>query len=333
MPKVSVIIPTHNRAEYLRSSITSVLNQTYQDFEIIIVDDGSKDHTHEVVASFTDPRIKYIRHDTGKGDAGARNTGIINSSGDYIGFLDDDDQWLPTKLALQVTVLVNSPPHIGGVYTGHFDISGTDGTITNISYPVRRGDLSRYALIESCFITSCVLLKRECFEKVGLFDESIPYCNDRDMWIRIAKAFHFEYIKRPLVKYLIHKYKLSTNFKLAVEGREIILQKYHADFSRHKKAHAERYLTLGELYCYDGNAKKGRKAFLRAISICPFEIRGYYLYCLTLLGANGFKTSKEAVQSLLAPIRERKLNTELRKLASENSESRRQPTVAHSLQG
>jgi glycosyltransferase involved in cell wall biosynthesis len=322
MPKVSVIIPTHNRAEYLRSAITSVLNQTYQDFEIIVVDDASKDNTQQVVASFDEPRIKYIRHETGKGDGGARNTGIINSTGDYIGFLDDDDQWLSEKLDFQVAVLENSPQHMGGVYTGHFDINGADGEIINVSYPNRRGDLSQYALIESCIITSCVLLRRECFSKVGLFDERIPYCNDRDMWIRIAKEFHFEYIRQPLVKYLIHKDKLSTNFKLVIKGREMILQKYSEDFNSHRKAYAERYLTLGELYCYDGNVKKGREAFLKSIKIYPFEIRSYCQYCLSFLGPKNFKTSKETVQQLLAPARERKLHSELRKLASQTSETK-----------
>ena len=319
MPKVSVIIPTHNRPVYLRSAITSVLNQTYKDFEIIVVDDASEDDTEQVVAAFGEPRIRYFRHETGKGDGGARNTGIAHARGDYIGFLDDDDQWLPEKLALQIAVLENSQARVGGVYTGHFDISGSDGRITNVSYPIRRGDLSQYALIESCIITSCVLLRKECFEKVGLFDESIPYCNDRDMWIRIAQSFQFEYIKQPLVKYRVHDNKLSTNFTLAVKGREIILQKYGAAFSRYRREHAERYLTLGELYCYDGNMKKGRKAFFKAIKIYPLEIRSYYFCFLSLGGSGFFKVLRRGMQRLLAPLRERKIHAELRNLGSDTA--------------
>src|SRR5262245_29216969 len=108
MPKVSVIIPTHNRAEFLRSAITSVLNQTFQDFEIIVVDDASTDNTSEVVTYFGDKRIKYMRNNINKGDAGTRNVGVVNSNCTYIAFLDDDDEWLPNKLQIQIDMLEDS---------------------------------------------------------------------------------------------------------------------------------------------------------------------------------------------------------------------------------
>lgn len=322
MPKVSVIIPTHNRAELLRSAITSVLNQTYQDFEVIVVDDASTDETRGALASFNDPRIKYIRHAASKGDAGARNTGIVNSTGDYIAFLDDDDQWLSEKLELQAAVLENSPGNVGGVYTGHFEINGADGKISNVSFPTRRGDLSQCVFMESFIFTSCVLLKRQCFQKLGLFDESIPYCSDYDMWIRVAKEFHFEYVSKPLVKYLIHKAKLTNNLKLSIKGKEMILNKYGVYFDRHRKAYGQRYRTLGELYCYDGNIKKGREALLKSIKIDPFEIRSYCHYCLSFLGPKNFKILKESVGRLLSPVRKKKLNSELRRWASQSSETK-----------
>ena len=99
MATVSVIIPTHNRSDFLRSAIASVLNQTYQDFELIVVDDASTDNTAEAVAEFNDERIKLLRHDTNKGGSAARNTGILASECDYIALLDDDDEWLLEKLS------------------------------------------------------------------------------------------------------------------------------------------------------------------------------------------------------------------------------------------
>src|SRR5258705_13939604 len=105
MSQVSVVIPTHNRSEFLRSAIASVLGQTYQDFELIVVDDASTDSTAEVVVSFNDSRIKFIRHQTNQGGSAARNTGIRASKCDYIAFLDDDDEWSPRKLSKQVEVL------------------------------------------------------------------------------------------------------------------------------------------------------------------------------------------------------------------------------------
>src|ERR1700737_4457090 len=119
MPKVSVIIPTYNRAELLRSAIISVLTQIFQDFEVIVVDDASRDNTQNVVHSFNDRRIRYIRNGMNKGDAVARNVGITNSSCEYIAFLDDDDEWLPEKLEKQINLLENSSPNVGVVHTGH----------------------------------------------------------------------------------------------------------------------------------------------------------------------------------------------------------------------
>src|SRR4030095_13333348 len=135
MPKVSVIIPTHNRAEFLRSAITSVLNQTFQDFEVVIVDDASKDHTQEVIANFNDKRIKVIHNPFSRVDAGARNIGVISSDGEYVAFLDDDDEWLPEKLKIQICSLANSPPEVGGVCTYSFIIEKWSGRVSSVFNP------------------------------------------------------------------------------------------------------------------------------------------------------------------------------------------------------
>ena len=113
-PKVSVIIPTYNRAHLVGRAIRSVLNQTYQDFEIIVVDDGSTDNTEEVVKSFNDPRIRYIRHEKNRGGSAACNTGIRAARGEYIAFQDSDDEWLPEKLEKQMQVFENTPTGVGG---------------------------------------------------------------------------------------------------------------------------------------------------------------------------------------------------------------------------
>src|SRR5207237_7043535 len=117
MPKVSVIIPTHNRSGFLRLAVLSVLKQTFPDFELVIVDDASGDDTPAVVKRFEDPRIRYIRHERNLRIAAARNTGISNSTGEYVAFLDDDDEWLPSKLQKQVSALDHSASTVGAVYT------------------------------------------------------------------------------------------------------------------------------------------------------------------------------------------------------------------------
>src|SRR5215510_11266770 len=182
MPKVSVIIPTHNRAEFLRSAITSVLKQTFQDFEIVIIDDASKDHTREVITSFNDARIKAIHNQVSKGAAGARNIGMMNSNSEYVAFLDDDDEWLPEKLKIQTYLLDNSLPEVGGVCTGCFTKEKASGRVLSIDNP-EMNDLSKGNFIT----TSSIFLRRVCFEKCGLFDETMPTSSDYDMWIRISK--------------------------------------------------------------------------------------------------------------------------------------------------
>src|SRR5438034_8399752 len=119
MSRVSVIIPTYNRARYLSDAIRSVVNQTFQDFEIIVIDDCSQDQTRIATDSFKDQRIKYLTHDSNRGEAAARNTGIQKSTGSYIAFLDDDDQWAPEKLQLQIQIFEQSATKVGLVYCGY----------------------------------------------------------------------------------------------------------------------------------------------------------------------------------------------------------------------
>lgn len=293
MPKVSIIIPTYNRAESLRSAITSVLNQSFQDFEIIIVDDASKDNTGEVVDAFKDTRIKYIRHEVNKKEAGSRNTGLRNSIGDYIAFLDDDDEWLPDKLRLQVDLLDHSAPTVGVVYTGCFQIERESGKTLIQMTPVKKGYIFKDMIQQNRMLgPSTMLLRKECFEKVGAFDENIDFGTDYDMWLRISKHFHFDYVKDPLVRYYVHNERLSSDTKLMIKGAETMIQKHGRLFASDKKSYSRRYLKLGVYYCYAGNLKKGRQAFWMGIKLYPLETRHYFNLCLTLLGGQNFKTLK-----------------------------------------
>jgi len=289
MPKVSVIIPTHNRAEFLRSAIASVLNQTFQDFEIVIIDDASKDHTQEVIANFNDIRIKAIHNQSSKGAAGARNIALINTSGEYIAFLDDDDEWLPEKLKIQTCLLDKSRPEVGGIYTYSFIKEKGSGRVLSIcNHEIK--DFSE----ENVITTSSVLLRRECFEKCGLFDENMPTGSDYDMWIRISEKFSFEVIKDALVNYYTHENRLSVNYEKKIRGLEILFEKHDNFFKRNYKEYSRMYLSLGIFYFYKGELQKGRKALSKSIKMNPFEIRSYFNFLLSLLGAERFKKLKKA---------------------------------------
>ncbi|GBD39772.1 UDP-Glc:alpha-D-GlcNAc-diphosphoundecaprenol beta-1,3-glucosyltransferase WfgD [bacterium HR37] len=295
MPEVSVIIPTYNRAGFLRSAIRSVLNQTFQDFEIIVVDDGSIDcSAKEVVNEFRDPRIRYIRHEVNRGGSAARNTGIKASRGRYIAFLDDDDEWLPEKLQKQIEVLYSSPERVGGVYTGFLILDRSNERLLRRWIPSKRGYLLSELAKENCIkTTSTLLLRKECFDKVGLFDENLASSQDYDMWIRISKKFHFECVEEPLVKYYMHENKITTNYENLINGMESMLEKHHYLFASNRRSYSYRYFILGVLYCLWEKDKKGRELIFKAIKLYPFDIRYYFNLGLSLLGVKTFKKIKE----------------------------------------
>ena len=294
MPKVSVIIPTCNRAQFLRSAIESVRKQTFQDFEIIVVDDASNDETPEVVRSFADGRVRYLRRESKRGQGATRNDGIREARGEYIALLDDDDEWLPTKLQKQVALLGALPNEVGLIYTGFFRIDASSKRVLSEVTPTERGKVF-HALGRGNWIGTCstVLLRRSCFDKAGLFDEDLASGADYDMWLRIAKEFEVDFINERLVFYNVHNSRISTNYESLTSGLEAQLRKHNSVLARDRRRYSERYLSLGIFYCYQGQVMKGRQAFFKAIRLFPLEPRNYFNLCLSLLGGRNFKKIKE----------------------------------------
>ena len=294
MPKVAVIIPTCNRSAFLKRAIESVCAQTYTDYEIIVVDDASTDDTPEVVAQFRDKPIQYIRHEENKGGSAARNTGITHSQSEYIAFLDDDDEWLVTKLGLQVALLDSSSERVGIVYTGNQTIDRATQKVRAIQRPTKRGDLSndlmRYNPVGP---TSSTLIRRKCFEEVGMFDESLPSFQDYDVWIRISAKFYFECISLPLLKYYAHDHKIWSNPDALNKGIQLMWKKHGASGNGLGKNLSQQLLVVGVMYCMTGNPSKGRQAYLQAIRLDPFEMRNYFNFLLSLLGKENFRRVKK----------------------------------------
>ena len=288
-PTVSVIIPTYNRAHLIVRAIQSVLNQTYQDFELIIVDDGSTDNTEEVIRKFQeqDKRVKYIRHEKNRGGSAARNTGIKNAKGEYIAFQDSDDEWLPEKLKKQMEVFKDAPSELGVVSTGYIFIDELNGDTGKQFIPKKKGWIYEELLAGNCVgTTSTILIKRKCFEKAGLFDENLPSCQDWEMWIRIAKGHQFDFIENPLVRYYIHKNRITTDLENKIKGIKIVINKYFEEFISRRKAYSRLRFILGNLYCRIENMEKGRKEFLKAIKLFPFYVKYYIYFGSALLGAD-----------------------------------------------
>ncbi|MPZ76519.1 MAG: glycosyltransferase [Deltaproteobacteria bacterium] len=294
VPQVSVIIPTHNRVGFLSTAIGSVLQQSFQNFEMLVVDDASTDETANLRERFPDTRIRWLRHDKPRGGAAARNTGIVHSRGEYIAFLDDDDEWFPEKLARQMEVMLNSAPEVAAVYTGYLVVDRASGKISGRMTPKLSGDLSQ-ALLAANPIggTSCMLLKRSCLEQVGLFDESLPSFQDRDLWIRISRKFHFDYVPDALLNYYVHGKKVWTNLEALERGLETMLRKYGSS-AAFRKSCSGRYLFFGIKFCEADQIGKGKAALLKAIRLDPYRIKPYIYFLLTLLGPKIFMKARES---------------------------------------
>ena len=222
-PTVSFVIPTYNRAAWLGKTLHSVLNQTYQDFEIIVVDDGSTDGTAQLVQSFSS--IQYILLKENYGVSRARNEGLIMAKGRYICFLDSDDLWDKNKLQTQVQYMEKNMDCLV-CYTDEIWIRRGVRVNPMKKHQKYSGDIFRHCLPLCIVSPSSVMLRAGLFNEVGNFDESLPACEDYDLWLRIALKCEFHFIKEPLIiKHGGHADQLSRKYWGMDRFRVIALKK------------------------------------------------------------------------------------------------------------
>lgn len=285
---VSAIIPTYNRSDSVGRAIQSVLDQTYQDFELIIVDDGSTDSTEEVIKSFDDERIVYLSHDENKGKpAAARNTGIKEARGEYIAFLDSDDEWLPKKLEKQMQVMCASSESVGVVYCfwKRFLI---DGSIKEYTPKLtnRRDARKRLFNLQIGPGPPSVLIKSECFEKVGLFDEDLSGWEGHDLWIRISEYYDFAYIP----EFFLYAYETKDRSKNPTKARMEILYKHKKLFLEHNKSqYVQMLYNIGRESVRIGFIQEGIKCIKDAIEMRPLSLRYRISLMMANLGIRRFK--------------------------------------------
>ncbi|ETW97359.1 MAG: hypothetical protein ETSY2_44780 [Candidatus Entotheonella gemina] len=296
-PKVSVIIITYNRAQLLKTAMQTVFDQTFEDFELLIIDNGSPDDTENTVKSFHDPRVRYIKHAQNQGEGGARNTGVQHAEGEYIAFLDDDDEWLPNKLQLQVELLDAQPKQVGFVHSALINFYADTGEELEKKRPVEAvsGKVFDRLLQENFVILSTVMARKECFDAAGPFDLSIPAGLDYDMWVRISQTYEFAYIDTPLIKYRIHRNNLGSNFGLQIRGQEAFFNKYKAYTSIPGKPNSVRYFKLGLLYGFTHDLKTARRIYLKSIRLYPLNPKPYVAFLLTFLGQRGYQNMLERI--------------------------------------
>jgi glycosyltransferase involved in cell wall biosynthesis len=280
--KVSIIVPTYNRAHLVIETINSILAQTFKDFELIVIDNESSDNTEEVIKSYSDGRIRYFRNQNNGLVAVNRNYGINKANGEYIAFCDDDDLWMPEKLERQVKLL-DLNKELGLVYS--------DSYIMN-----ENGNLERYTLLSSSklfrgnvfdklfqmnFIPMLtVMIRREVLSKVGGFDPKYIIAQDHDLWLRIAEHYPIDFTEEPLAKYRIHGGSVSRNWELAAnEGFRLI------EYWLEKKANLERGFrgrvkqrrailnsSLMLYYFRNGEKRKAISKSMNLIRLFPYSL-------------------------------------------------------------
>ncbi|MBU1076417.1 MAG: glycosyltransferase family 2 protein [Spirochaetes bacterium] len=187
MPLISVIIPTYNRARFVSLAIQSVLEQTFEDLELIVIDDGSTDETKDVVNRIRDKRLQY-HYQFNRGPASARNNGLKQVSGSYIAFLDSDDKWVPEKLEIQLHTMKKNNDYL----LSHTEETWYKGRRLIKPKKIHRkgwGDLFKQSLKLCSISMSTVILKRELIDTVGLFDEALEVCEDYDYWLRVTPVY------------------------------------------------------------------------------------------------------------------------------------------------
>lgn len=316
-PKVSVVIPSYNCAPYLPETVESVLAQTYTDFELIVVDDGSTDETLEVLKPYEN-RIR-LHSQANRGASAARNSGVKIATGELVAFLDADDVWLPEKLAMQVKVFEREPD-IGVCFTNYLEFGDADeehgfdeggGKLYRIprraigddAYVITSPSLFEEFLLygaNPCW-TSTVVVRRKCLDLVGLFDERYvkPSVEDTQLWLRLAKYFPFGYVDRILAKRRVRKARYYVNPD----------EHYQNIFSTttHMLENLHRWIPLSERECralhrriaqyrfawgyfeFSRYCLEAARANLQASLRAAFSWKALYYFVLTFLPISGLR--------------------------------------------
>jgi len=275
-PLVSVVLPTYKRSELLARSIDSVLKQTYSKWELLIVDDNDpgssyRESTERFMKRYAgEPRIRYLKHDRNRGGSAARNTGIREALGELVAFLDDDDEWHPEKLGLQVQALQEAGPQTALVYTGFTMVVPEKNEVRDLLASHGRHDLPSLLERNTIGTTSTVMARRSALLDVGLFDETLASRQDIDLYVRIARDYRIIAISRPLVTWYRHDGEaIGKNPQASIAAHQLFLAKYREELAAHPAAHRERLFALAQHLLAGGEIDRARERLDAALRIGP----------------------------------------------------------------
>jgi glycosyltransferase involved in cell wall biosynthesis len=281
MPRISAIIPVYNGEKTIRETIESVLNQTFSDFEVIVIDDGSTDSTLEIISSLKDSRIKVFTYPN-SGQPESRNRGLSHASGEYISFLDADDLWTPDKLEAQYKALQDNPKAaVAYSWTDSIDASGK--FFRRGGYRTENGDVYTKLLLND-FIESGSnpLILKQALIEVGGCDKSLTNAHDWDMWLRLAARYHFVVVPKVQILYRVSYNSMSFNVLGQERSSLQVIEQAYAQapesvqhLKRISLANRYKYLTFKALDGYPTREKglMALRLFWNAVRNDPVMLR------------------------------------------------------------
>jgi glycosyltransferase involved in cell wall biosynthesis len=283
MAKIDVIIPAFNAAKYLPFAIESVSSQTFDDWQILLVDDGSTDNTAEVVAPFLDrlgPKLRYIKQNN-RGLPAARNTAIRASSAEFLALLDADDVWLPCRLSESLKVFANRP-QVGlayGLITG-IDSEGRLGGTFQGNPKNAEGRIAPYIYMRTVELPCpTITFRRKCVDEVGLFDETMRATEDRDLWLRIALHYEVACIPKVLAYYRVSPGSMSTDPERMLRAQKQFIQKHYGSdgcgFRSRQIAWARAYKQRAEALSMQNRRLPALMSSLRAVALYPLALDNF----------------------------------------------------------
>lgn len=301
MPLVSIIIPTYNSSKFLSRTIESVLGQTHQNFELIIVDDASIDGTVDIIKKFSerDRRIRYVVMDINSGGpVKPTNKGLSMVQGEYIAFLDHDDEWLPTKLEEQIAVLQASSSDVGAVICDvelRTEKKETTSFYRFPEYPDQESILNAMLCANFFFNFSILCMRRTTADRIGSLDERFVLGADHDYYIRIAEACSITVIHKPLLRYIEHPHNLSRSERSihnAIADLDRLLDKQNDLFAQHPECRRHRMIQLASALISIGKGGDARAIMQKVVAARPWAPDALFYYALTFTGKRTHRALK-----------------------------------------
>lgn len=300
MPKVTILLTCYNHVKYIPVALESIRSQTFTDYDIIALDDGSTDGTREWLSEQTG--IKVVFNEQNLGTYGTLNKGLDMATGEYVAVFNDDDVWMPTKLEKQVALLDNNP-RVGLVHTEGEFIDGEgkvfEGEPLGFKFPrFETGDILLDLVYENKIIASAALFRRKIVEEIGGFNEMYFGSGDWEMWFRIAERYDVGCVNEKLSQYRVHganaSHKLEKIWRDDERLRDWMIPRLEDLGNRFPKdkinaAIAHCWAALGTVRMLNGDAKSARAAYRASMHVMPGRIKNYLRYTATLAGRKVFR--------------------------------------------